>query len=189
VIDGAIGDFTCQVSRHPWPDDIACLMCLFQRPVGRPAEEVQREITGLSINRLRDPNSPVMEADVEAAPSEKRGVLRSLLGHPICSVVQQAMAQKISEEQQEGNFEPSVPFVACFSACLVIAETLAHLCGWKSKLEPRFQFDFLLGPAFGLELPQGRRKTCICCRKKNIDKLRATHGLSNALTSWPVKPS
>ena len=30
VIDGAIGDFMCQVSRHPWPEDIACLLCLFQ---------------------------------------------------------------------------------------------------------------------------------------------------------------
>ena len=34
IVDGAIGDFTCQVSRHPWPDDIACLMCLFREPSG-----------------------------------------------------------------------------------------------------------------------------------------------------------
>jgi hypothetical protein len=95
------------------------------------------------------------------------------------------MAQRISEEQQEDNFEPSVPFVACFSACMVIGETLAYLCGWESKLEPRFQFDFLLGPAFGLELPQDRRQTCICGRRKNIDKLRAMHGLPSA----PASPS
>ncbi|MBZ5658801.1 MAG: ThiF family adenylyltransferase [Acidobacteriia bacterium] len=182
VIDGAIGDFTCQVSSHPWRGDTACLICLFQTPTGPPAEEVQREVTGLSASRLQDPNSLVTEADVEAAPSEKREALRLRLGHPICSVVQQAMAQKISEKQQEDNFEPSVPFVACFSACMVMAETLAHVCGWKSKLEPRFQFDFLRGPAFGLELPQARRPNCICGRRKNIDKLRALHGLSNALS-------
>ncbi len=182
VIDGAIGDVTCQVSSHPWRGDTACLICLFQRPTGPPAEEVQREVTGLSMSRLQDPNSLVTEADVEAAPSEKRDALRLRLGHPICSVVQQAMAQKISEKQQEDNFEPSVPFVACFSACMVMAETLAHVCGWKSKLEPRFQFDFLRGPAFGLELPQARRPNCICGRRKNIDKLRAIHGLSNALS-------
>ena len=35
IVDGAIGDFTCQVSRHPWPDDIACLICLFQGARGR----------------------------------------------------------------------------------------------------------------------------------------------------------
>src|ERR1700692_3629979 len=114
------------------------------------------------MRRLQDPDSLVTEADVEAAPSKKRDALRLRLGHPICSVVQQAMAQKISEEQQEHNFEPSVPFVACFSACMVMAETLAYMCGWKSKLAPRFQFDFLRGPAFGLELPQVRRPNCIC---------------------------
>lgn len=182
VIDGAIGDFTCQVSRHPWPDDIACLICLFQRSGGRPAEELQSEATGLSMSRLEDPTSLVMEADVEAAPPDKRDVLRSHLGHSVCSVVQHAVAQKVSEEQQEDNFEPSVPFVACFSACMVMTETLAHLCGWKSKLEPRFQFDFLLGPAFGLELPQARRQNCVCSRRRNIDKLRAIHGLSNPLS-------
>jgi molybdopterin/thiamine biosynthesis adenylyltransferase len=177
VIDGAIGDFMCQVSRHPWPDDVACLICLFQRPAGRPAEEVQSEATGLSKTRLQDPNSLVNQSDVEAAPPDKQDALRSQVGHPVCSVVQQAMAQKISLEQQEQDFEPSVPFVACFSACMVMAEALAYLCGWETKLEPRFQFDFLLGPAFGLELPQGRNQHCVCGRRKNIDRLRAMRGL------------
>lgn len=177
VIDGAIGDFMCQVSRHPWSDDVACLICLFQRPAGRPAEEVQSEATGLSKTRLQDPNSLVKQSDVEAAPPEKQDALRSQVGRPVCSVVQQAMAQKISLEQQEQDFEPSVPFVACFSACMVMAEALAYLCGWETKLEPRFQFDFLLGPAFGLELPQGRNQHCVCGRRKNIERLRAMRGL------------
>jgi hypothetical protein len=64
----------------------------------------------------------------------------------------------ISSEEQEHDFEPSVPFVACFSACMVMAETIAYLCGWESKLERRFQFDFLRGPASGLDLPQARRQ-------------------------------
>ena len=179
VIDGAIGDFRCQISRHPWPDDIACLICLFQRPTGRPAEEIQSEATGLSTKRLHEPNAVVTEEDVEAAPPEKRDVLRSNIGHPVCSVVQEAMAQKISMEQQQQGFEPSVPFVACFSACMVMTEALAYLCGWDSKMEPRYQFDFLRGPAFGLELPQDRSKNCVCGRRKNIDRLRAIRGLSN----------
>ncbi len=32
IIDGAIGDFGCQVSRHPWAEDVACLLCLFRKP-------------------------------------------------------------------------------------------------------------------------------------------------------------
>jgi len=180
VIDGAIGDFMCQVSRHPWPDDIACLICLFQRPAGRPAEEIQSEATGLSKGRLLEPESLVTEADVEAAPREKQPGLRLRIGQPVCSVVQEAMAQKISLEQREKGFEPSVPFVACFSACMVMTEALAYLCGWDTKLGPRFQFDFLRGPAFGLELPQARSENCVCGRKKNIDRLRAKGGLSDA---------
>jgi molybdopterin/thiamine biosynthesis adenylyltransferase len=180
VIDGAIGDFMCQVSRHPWPADIACLICLFQQPPGRPAEDIQSEITGLSKARLQNPNAVVTEVDVKAAPPEKQDALRSFVGHPVCSVVQHAMAQKFSSERQAADFEPSVPFVACFSACMVMTEALAYLCDWETKLEPRFQFDFLLGPAFGLALPQSRRQACICGRKRNIEKLRALRGLSNA---------
>lgn len=185
VIDGAIGDFMCQVSRHPWPEDIACLLCLFQQPVGRPTEEVQSEVTGLSKLRVQNPDTVVTEEDVEAAPQEKQDFLKSFVGHQVCSVVQHAMAQRISSEPQAEDFEPSVPFVACFSACMVMTETLAYVCGWDSKLEPRFQFDFLFGPAFGLMLPQSRRQACICCRRKNIDKLRAAHGLRNT----PAVPS
>lgn len=177
VIDGAIGDFMCQVSRHPWPDDIACLICLFHRTAGRPAEEIQSEATGLSKDRLLQPESMVTQADVEAAPREKQHALRSRIGRAVCSVVQEAMAQKISLEHQEKGFEPSVPFVACFSACMVMTEALAYLCGWDTKLEPRFRFDFLRGPAFGLELPQARSENCVCGRKKNIDRVRAKRGL------------
>jgi molybdopterin/thiamine biosynthesis adenylyltransferase len=177
VIDGAIGDFTCQVSRHPWSEDVACLVCLFQAAAGRRAEEIQSDATGLPADRLNDPDSLVTQADVEAAPSEKQEVLRSHLGHPICSVVEHAIAQQVSERQLESAFEPSVPFVACFTACMVMTEVLIHLSGEKSKLAPRFQFDFLLGPAFGLELPQSRRQQCICSRRKNIDRVRAIHRL------------
>jgi molybdopterin/thiamine biosynthesis adenylyltransferase len=182
VIDGAIGDFMCQVSRHPWPDNIACLICLFQKPAGRPSEDIQSEATGLSKSRLQEPDSLVTEADVEAAPQEKQNALRSSIGHPVCSVLQQAVAQQISIEQQEQDFEPSVPFVACFSACMVMTEALAYLCGWDSKLEPRFQFDFLMGPHYGQNLPQARRTDCVCARRRNIDKVRALHILRSAET-------
>jgi len=189
VVDGAIGDFMCQVSRHPWQDDIACLVCLFQQPPGRSAEDVQSDATGLSKGRLEDPEALVTEDDVNAAPLEKQAMLRSYLGHKICSVVQHAMAQKISSEQLRPDFEPSVPFVACFSACMVMSEALAYLCGWDTKLEPRFQFDFLVGPAFGQTLPQSRRPTCICGRRKNIEQVRSLHGLADANASEQPKAS
>jgi hypothetical protein len=61
-----------------------------------------------------------------------------------------------------------------------MTEALAYLCGWDTKLEPRFQFDSLRGPAFGLELPQGRGEKCVCSRRRNIERLRASRGLSDA---------
>jgi molybdopterin/thiamine biosynthesis adenylyltransferase len=173
IVDGAIGDFTCQASRHPWPDDVACLICLFREPTGASAEIVQKEATGLTLESLSRPEALLSAADVESAPDHKREFLRARLGKPICSVVQEGIAQKISEDEQQKGFEPSVPFTACFSACMVVAEMVAHIMKWPSALAPRFQFDFLMGPQYGQELPQGRRPGCICSRHKNIDLARA----------------
>jgi len=173
IVDGAIGDFTCQVSRHPWPDDVACLICLFREPGGVAAEVLQMQATGLSIERVSRPDTLVAASDVESAPGDKQGFLRARLGRPICSVIQEGIALRISAEQQQRGFEPSVPFTACFSACMVVAEMIAHVMKWPSVLAPRFQFDFLMGPAYGQELPQERRTSCICARRKNIERTRA----------------
>lgn len=56
---------------------------------------------------------------------------------------------------------------------MVVAEMVAHIMKWPSALAPRFQFDFLMGPEYGQELPQGRRPGCICSRHKNIELARA----------------
>jgi hypothetical protein len=173
IVDGAIGDFTCQVSRHPWPDDIACLICLFREPAGAPAETVQMQATGLSLESLSRPEDLLSALDVNRAPSEKREFLRARLGRPICSVIQEGIALKISADEQQKGFEPSVPFTACFSACMIVAEMIAHIMKWPSVLAPRFQFDFLMGPAYGQELPQARRSNCVCARHKNIERARA----------------
>jgi len=172
VVDGAIGDFMCQVSRHPWPDDVACLICLFREQAGAQAEMIQMQATGLPLERLLRPDGLVSTSDVENAPDEKRDFLRARLGRPICSVIQEGIALKISADQQQKAFEPSVPFTACFSACMIVAEMITHLMKWPSVLAPRFQFDFLMGPAHGQELPQGRRPSCICSRQKNIERAR-----------------
>ena len=105
-------------------------------------------------------------SDVDHAPDDKREFLRARLGRPICSVIQEGIALKISADEQQKGFEPSVPFTACFSACMVVAEMIAHLMKWPSVLAPRFQFDFLMGPQYGQELPQERRAGCICSRQK-----------------------
>jgi hypothetical protein len=58
-------------------------------------------------NRLQEPESPITDADLEAAPQENEHALRLRIGHPVRSLVQEAMAQQISLEQQLKEFEPS----------------------------------------------------------------------------------
>lgn len=173
VIDGAISDFGCQVSRHPWGEDVACLVCLFREPT-ESSEYIASRATGLSVQRTQAPFEKISEQDVERAPSEKRVWLQARIGKQICAVVQEAVAQQISEHKHSQGFEPSVPFVAGFSACMVTSELVKHILGWPSSLELRFQFDFLRGPALGQEYPQERRRDCICVtRSHNINKFRS----------------
>lgn len=173
AIDGAIGDFMCQVSRHPWHEDTACLICLFRNPSGEAAERVASRATGLNASRTQDAEDVVTEADIQAAPVEKQAWLRARIGHQICSVVQEGVAQQLSEEQQRQGFEPSVAFVACLSASMVVGEVVKVAAGWMSPLEPRFQFDVLRGPSGGVPLGQVRRHDCLCVtRRRNIDIVR-----------------
>jgi molybdopterin/thiamine biosynthesis adenylyltransferase len=178
IVDGAIGDFGCQVSRHPWGEDVACLMCLFRKPV-RPSDVEASEGTGLSILRVTQPDGIVTIDDVATAPEHKKDYLREHIGKQICSVVSEAVIQKISREQQLRGFEPSVPFVASFSACMVVAEAIAWAAKWSTALEPRFQFDFLRGPIHGELYPQCRRAECLCTRRRNIERIRMAHGLTS----------
>lgn len=179
IIDGAIGDFGCQVSRHPWGEDIACLMCLFRHPAGEPAERVASRLTGLRADRTLQESAIVTEVDIVEAPVEKRPWLRERIGHQICSVIQEAVAQQLSEEQHRQGFAPSVPFVATLSASMIVAELVKHVAGWtpSKPLEPRFQCDVLRGPANGLAVPQDRRRDCICItRQHNIEQWKLQCG-------------
>jgi hypothetical protein len=173
VLDGAIGDFPCQVSRHQWGDDAACLACLFPQVGDESAEETQSRATGLSISRVRRFDDLVTEDDVLVAVPEKREWLHARVGRQICSVVREGVAQDLSDEGRRENFQPSVPFVACMCASMVVTELVKFLAGWPTPLETRFQFDLLCGPAFGQMLPQERRSDCDCVtRAHNIERWR-----------------
>ncbi len=175
IIDGAIGDFSCQVSCHPWNENVACLMCLFRKTDTEPAEQRASRATGLTPARTQDPEATVTEEDVRAAPAEKKEWLRGKIGKLICSVVQEAVAQSISEEKLRKGFQPSVPFVACLSSSMMIGELVRSIMCHPPLLEPRFQFDVVRGPQFGQDFRQERRPDCICVtRRENIDRMRSS---------------
>jgi len=172
VIDGAIGDFGCQVSRHPWGPDIACLMCQYEDNQRESAESMQMNATGLRLDVLQNPDGLLEDAHIESAPPDKQDFLRALKGMKICSVVQESVAKYISENA-DIDFAPSVPFVAAMSAAFVCAELIKTLCGTDSNLEPLYQFDFLIGPEKGIVVPAARKRDCIChTRARNISKFR-----------------
>jgi len=174
VIDGAIGPFMAQASRHEWRSDSACLLCLFPVPSGRDSSAIASDETGLRLDRVLETDSLIGEADVEAAPSEKRQWLRAHVGRTICSVVSEATVTRISSADLEPGFEPSVPFVAAMSAAMVGAELMKALIGARSQLRPQYQLDLLVGPQAGGLVPLRRRADCACVtRRKNIDTIRA----------------
>jgi molybdopterin/thiamine biosynthesis adenylyltransferase len=174
VIDGAIGPFTVQVSRHPWAEDVACLRCLYKPASAEPADQRASGATGLSPERVNEPDQFVTEADVRLAPSERQAWLADRLGQPICSVVQEGIARELSQEQQRAGFEPSVPFVAGLSACMVAGEFVKYLAEWPTPLAPRFQMDLLQGPQCGMKFPEARHPDCLCVnRRHNIDTIRS----------------
>lgn len=173
IIDGATGDFPCQVSRHPWGMDLACMRCLFRHQAGASAETVASRATGLKLDRVVNPFDLVTDEDVASASEDKRAFLRGRVGKQVCAVVAEAVAKHVSEDKQRAGFEPSVPFVACLSACMVVAEMVKSMAGWDTALDGRFQFDSLVGPARGLHFPQGRRADCLCAeRRANIEEVR-----------------
>jgi molybdopterin/thiamine biosynthesis adenylyltransferase len=173
LVDGAIGDFIAQVGRHPWGPDIGCVRCVFQEQPGPSSEQMQSLATGLSLDRLRFPDSLVSRDDVADAPERHRAWLGERIGKSVCSVVQEGVLHAISTKPKEAGTTRTVPFVPGLSACMVVGELIKHACGWSSRLEPRIQFDCLRGPAHGLEFPQSRRKKCTCVeRTTNIERWR-----------------
>lgn len=162
IIGGAIGDFSCQVSRHEHGADDACMICLFRKPSGPSAESVAIEATGLSAARLQRVDDPITLQDVESAPADRQEWLRQNLGRRTCSVVSKGVAQLISQQKQRDGFAPSVPFVAGLSASMAIGELVKFAAGLSSNLQTRFQFDALQGPGNGTMLPQEQRRDCNC---------------------------
>jgi hypothetical protein len=178
IIDGAIGVFACEGTLHPWGEDLSCLYCDFEHPPQR-CEQIESELTGLKEDRLRDMNSVVTEDDVRTAPAEKQEWLRQQIGKEICSVVSEATTEKLSQEKQKKGFQPSVPFVACLSSCMMVAELVRKVLQWPRIVETGFQFDVLVGPKHGIRKAHSRKATCVCVQRRNIiQTLRKKHGLT-----------
>ena len=169
VIDGAIdAGSSCQVSCHPWGEDTACLMSLFRQPPSERAELVASRATGLDPCVFGDDQAVITQAHIDAAPAAKKPWLAKHLGKPVCSVASEAVIAMLSSEKQAAGFAPSVPFVACFSACMISTELVRYLVDGRTLPEPRYQLNLLWGPQRGGDYPQARRPTCFCVQRADV---------------------
>ena len=177
IIDGAVGsEFTCQVSCHLWQAETACLMCLFQK-ASVSLSELNTKATGLPENIANDPDAIITDEVIAAAAIEKRLWLEQHRGKRVCSITSEAVLKFLSAELQGEGFAPAVPFVSCFSACMIVTELIRYLMTGKNLPAPRFQLNLLWGPQRGVHFEENRRDDCFCVvRAGNIDRIRAGRG-------------
>lgn len=162
IFDGAIGDFGAQVCSHVWADAHPCLKCQFIEPPQESPFAVGARLTGLTAERIANADDVVNLEDVARAPENFKKPLKERVGKRICSVVQEAQAKALSSEPLREKFSPSVPFVACASAALVVGKALRQILSGKSVVPTRFMFDVLVGPNGGEAISEPPRKTCKC---------------------------
>ncbi len=153
-------------------------MCDFELPA-ESAVKKESALTGIPEERLADLLAPLTEDDIFSAVPEKRQWLQKRIGMQKCSVISEAELESIAQEEHAEGFEPSVAFVACLSASMVVAELVRYLAGWTPTLETGYQFDVLFGPQYGLKKAHGRKPTCVCVQRKHvIETFRAKHDKS-----------
>jgi len=146
VIDGAIGAVSCEVSLHPWGPDLSCLMCDFELPA-ESAVKKESALTGIPEERLADLLAPLTEDDIFSAVPEKRQWLQKRIGMQKCSVISEAELESIAQAEHAEGFEPSVAFVACLSASMVVAELVRYLGRRLSKLDTNSMSSLALNMA------------------------------------------
>ena len=169
---------SCQVSCHHWPSNCACLLCLFQKPPpSLQLAAMNSEATGLPTNIANDPDAVITEEIVAAASPSRRQWLRGHLGKRVCSVTSEAVVKFLSSENHREGFAPAVPFISCFSACMVVTELVRYITTGTTKPAPRYQLNLLWGPRRGVHFEEDRKNDCYCVeRAANIGRLRKSRG-------------
>jgi hypothetical protein len=132
------------------------------------AADAMTQLTGLAASVIADPDGIICEANIESAPQEKRAWLRERLGKKVCSVVSDAALEKLGAKPDQEDFSPSVPFVACMSAALVVSEAVLSLMEPGRLQVSKFIFDMLQGPHNGVHLCEMAKRTCDCTSRFDV---------------------
>ena len=165
LIDGAIGDFSCQVVTHTPEGNRACLKCMFEMPPAPDPDIAATADTGLSRDRVKDAEGRIDDTDIADAPAERKEFLQKNLGRKICSVISESAFSRIAKDTV--RFSPSVPFVATMGAALAMSALVRHVMG-HGVPAARFQFDMLVGPEAGEFLNERAKPVCYCQERKAL---------------------
>jgi hypothetical protein len=112
--------------------------------------------SGLSAELIiKDPTGGITQAEIDAAPGNKRHELQSALGKPRCGHINR---QTLALEGYDPDFAPAVPFVTAFSGVVGAAETVKWLMGQRYPHSVHFQRSFESGQSRTLEM-----KCSPCC--------------------------
>jgi hypothetical protein len=121
-----------------------------------------------------DPEAIITDEHVRTAPEDKRLWLSQQVGKKVCSVTPAAISRQLTTEPQRFGFAPSVPFVACYSSCMVVTELVRYIMTGSTLPKPRWQMNVLWGPHRGVDYPEQRHPNCTCVsRVKNIELVRS----------------
>lgn len=168
LVDGGISEFGVQAVVHRWGSPHQCLKCHFVDMTMTDHKQIAADASGLSFARLANPDATITEEDISMAPPEKKAWLRARLGKTTCSVVSEATIAALAGNSGDKDFSPSVPFVACMSAALVMARAVRALMEPDRPISSRFTFDMLQGPANGLVLNESAKPTCVCTHRAAV---------------------
>ncbi len=183
MIDGGIGTIGATVVQHRCDDrGLACLRCSFKQ-ASVDLNSVQRELTGLSNEVLKDPDRPLTTEDVDSAVPEKREWLASLVRQrkTVCSVISEAALREFGVDAERG-FRPSVPFVATAAAALMIAEMVKAVIFSEAYKHTTTIQNLLLGRE-GIEAFDSTADAeCLCVRHRSIiNRLRLKSSKAQAV--------
>jgi hypothetical protein len=172
LIDMAAGELQSQVIvKHKRGDGQCLLEALAVHPNETPWAESLARKTGLSAERItNDPTGEITQAEIDAAPQNKRLELQGSLGKPRCGHINQ---QTLKLEGYDPDFAPAVPFVTAFSGVIGAAETVKFLMGHRYPHSLHFQRSFLSGHSRALDMKCDPGCECQC----TADRLEPPHPL------------
>ena len=151
LIDMAAGELQSQVIVKHRSGDGQCLLDALTIPPNEDhwSKNLARK-TGMSAGMIaNDPTGGITQAEIDAAPQNKKSKLQGALGKPRCGYINHT---SLELEDYDPDFAPAVPFVTAFSGVAGAAETVKWLMGQRYAHSLHLQRSFISGHGRALNM-------------------------------------